>query len=469
MAMAVRSYVAGKIALELDGALAGFVVSAEGGEAFGTVVNEPVGSDGIQHKHIGDVGYDPIVLIVGVGTMDALWTWIGELFAGTHQPKVGALVFLSYDFKERKRLSFTGASITEIVFPTFDAASREHVRVSVSLQPNQTQWASGSGAPFASPVPFQQKHVLASNFRLTIDGADCMRVNRIESLTVKRAAGNGPPHLQIGDLSFTTAESHSQDFRDWHQDFVIDGNNGPQAERSGQIELLSPNLQEVYLKLSLEGLGIYRLGAEKSTGGSETIARLRVQAYCEQIGVELPAAAPVAHEVHVETSEVLIEPASAEPGGEAAISDTTVLAALRRLVLGSPPPLPSPTPSPDVMSVAHRLRGTALRGMRTGGDGPNPASWERGRALGAAWARELATLTELQDMSRVSGPDWTDVSLDAGHSLTGYLKDRGAIAPVATEGLLDMERDDFVEGLVTGALEVYEEVRPHVEGPRSPT
>ena len=59
------SYTAGRFALDLDGVNCGWMVGLDGGDLDLAVVLDPVGSDGIQRKHIAGVKYEDFTLQVG--------------------------------------------------------------------------------------------------------------------------------------------------------------------------------------------------------------------------------------------------------------------------------------------------------------------------------------------------------------------------------------------------------------------
>ena len=82
--------------------------------------------------------------------------------------------------------------------------------------------------------------------------------------------------------------------------------------------------------------------------------------------------------------------------------------------------------------------------------------------VGGAWARERATLEELEQVAGTRASDWNVLVLDDGHTLLAYLQEAGVV-PDTHDGPLTLERDAFVDELVEGAAEVYEEVRPHLE------
>ena len=92
-----------------------------------------------------------------------------------------------------------------------------------------------------------------------------------------------PATLEIPNLVVTMAESHADEFYDWHRSFVIEGRSGQDQEKTGQLEYLSQDLGSVLLTLNFAGLGIFKLTPEKVEAGSENIRRMKAEMYCESI------------------------------------------------------------------------------------------------------------------------------------------------------------------------------------------
>jgi T4-like virus tail tube protein gp19 len=304
MPAAAQSYATGHSALELNGVHAGFLNAAKGGEAYGDVIEETVGPDLVVRKHIAGVRYSDIEIACGAGMTNDAYTWIADMLAHKVPRKSGAVVALDYAGTERRRLAFTHALITEVGFPALDAASKDAAHIAVKITPEQTQRAPGSGARTSVSLAKgtqKQKQWLRSNFRLTIDGLDCTRVNRIESLVVRQGVAEGPvgeqrtyvqepSAIDIGDLVVTVAESHAQDWYAWHHDFVVQGNQGPPFERNGKLQFLAPNLQDVVFELAFKGLGIHRLAAERQReAAAQEISQVRASMYCEELTFAIPA------------------------------------------------------------------------------------------------------------------------------------------------------------------------------------
>jgi len=291
----VRGLAAGRFALELDGAQAGWLTSVSGGDAEGEVVHEPVGPDAVVRKHLGSVRYTDIELAAGAGMEKAFFDWVAATLTQRFTRKDGTVVSVDSASKEVARLSFFNAIVREITFPALDAASKEAAQLTVRVSPEFARRSKGSGAKVTAPsAGKRQKTWLPSNFRLKIDSVDCKNVSKIQAITVEqkaeqsqvgemRDAEKDPAHAEIGDLVVTVAESHSADFVGWHDDFVIKGNNGAGAEKTGTLEFLAPDLKEVLFTLEFKGLGIFKLEREAPAGTGETIRMLRASIYCEEL------------------------------------------------------------------------------------------------------------------------------------------------------------------------------------------
>jgi hypothetical protein len=289
-----RAFAAGHFMLELDGADAGWLASADGGQAVADVVEEKPGADQVVHKHLANVKYTDIQLGFGAGASKTLYDWIADTLGRKYLRKNGALVTADFDFKERERLTFTGALISHIDFPVLDASSKDTAKMTLGLAPEQTKRAKGSGAKLAGQVGAKAAKWASANFRLQIDGLDCTGVSRIDSISIRsvvaenavgelREVEKEPSHLEISDLMITLSEAKAETFYDWHEDFVIKGNNGEDKEKSGTLELLSPT-KDVLFTLSFSGLGIYKVAPMAQPAGVEAVRRVTASMYCEQVG-----------------------------------------------------------------------------------------------------------------------------------------------------------------------------------------
>jgi len=281
------------VLLELDGVIVALLDSAEGGEATGVVVvEEPTGT--FRKKHIGGVKYEDIRVAVGMPLHGSFWDWIRGFTDGNSQRKSGSIILCDFNYNEKARREFSEALITEIGFPDCDGSSKDAAKVTLTIVPTATRLLAGSGKRIVLPPSARQKKWTPANFRLSIDGLDTTRVNKIEAITIKQgiardnATGDArerqiePTSLEIPNLKLTVPDQYSRGFFDWHQDFVIKGNNDDSKEREGTLEYLSA-LNEKLFELRFNHLGIVKVGQSSDPAGPDNIRRVKAEMYCEEI------------------------------------------------------------------------------------------------------------------------------------------------------------------------------------------
>jgi hypothetical protein len=450
MSTSSRAYSAGKFLIELDGKPVGFASSVEGGEAFADVIADPSAADGTVPKHLGPVRYAPITVAFGTGMDPAVYAWMSQFLAGKREPKDGAIVMLDYHYAERLRLEWLKGLITEVRFPLLDATAKHPAAMGVTFQPQVSDLRKGSGTTVKTAIgPKVQTKWLGSNFRLQIAGLEgpTAKVNRVEPIVIAQPLAGQEATFVAGDLDvrnvvFTVSEAASDPLYEWLQDFVVKGNNGSDHERSGTLEFLDVQ-QHPLFTAALKHVGIVRIQKERTEDNVNVIARVRVELYCEEI--------EFAHDVASEgvAVSVITTPAHVRaPGGVRPVP---------RLRLPS-----IRTRSAEVRSgfepeaVARRLVAAArtLEAARA----THPLR-EDGRALGESWAAQQASVGELQGIAGLDGGEWTALTLDPDHSLLERLRADGVL-PKEEAGPIDLQRDDFVESLVSGAAGVYGKVTP---------
>jgi hypothetical protein len=416
-----RAYAAGAFAIEIDGKVAGLVSSVAGGNAFGIVAEDEqkVPTPGVTPKHLSNVSFRDITITCGI-PKGALADWITAFLAGATDLRDGAIVFLDYTYKEIKRLEWSDGTITSISFPRLDAAIASAAALSVSIAVTRTELAEGSGTVLSTTKGGKAETWSASNFSLAIPGVDATKVATIEELTVSATLSRGKQPvlgpLELGDLVLAAARSGANSFDTWAQDSFL----GNQAEKQATITYLGPNLKSPLMSLQLNGVGIFELAESKLVRSSESVPRITASMYVEQVTCLPAAEAPPAPAPAASAAATRIE---TDPGAVA-----------RRLLAASP--------SKSALD-ADSSRVTA------------------GKEIGAAWARDTATLDELESVVTTADTAWTALSLADGHSLIVALQTAGVV-PIEHDASLDLTRDPFVVGLVEGAAEVLGQVQPHL-------
>ena len=282
-----RSFAAGHYALELDGESAGWLMNAQGGGAVADVVQEKVGADHFVGKHIGQVRYEDIVVTFAGGMSKALYEWLGQASRNKMTRKNGALIVSDGSYKEQRRLEFFAAVITELQFPALDANSKDPFALTVKISPERTRTVTGSGK--ASASVHAGKPWSTSAFHFTIDGLEepCKYVSRIEPLsltakTTSEAVGQTRQYELVltavnpSNIGITLREGKAEKFRDWFQDFVINGNHGPSQEKNGSLAT-GP------FTLSFGHLGPFRMSATNLVQHKDSPALVQVEMYCESM------------------------------------------------------------------------------------------------------------------------------------------------------------------------------------------
>jgi hypothetical protein len=278
-------------ALELEGQMTDTLKTAEGGFPRSEVITDLSGSTPFANKHIGPPRYQDVTVQCTLPASKPLSDWINATLAMNQMRKSGAIITANFERKEQSRLQFNNALITEIGFPASDGSSKEAAFLTVKLAPEHTTPLAGTGAVIGLPATKTQKAFIPSNFRLTINGIDCSKVNKIESFTIKQSTQTDPAgtrrdfakvpgKLEFPNLVVNVPEAFAGSFYAWFQDMVINGNAGENNERIGTLEWLDPTLKNTVLTVTFHHLGIF--GFTPETGG-DGIRRVKVEMYCEQI------------------------------------------------------------------------------------------------------------------------------------------------------------------------------------------
>ena len=286
-------------ALDVDGVQVGVLKAYSGGTVGAEVVLETPGADGVIRKHLGRLQNEDLLLSVdGAFFKTPLFNWVGDTLDHSFLRHDGSVRAFDFNFKETRETRFQDALISEVGFPELDAAAKDAALFRIVIKPEQLEVKKGSGQKITPPAG-KAKKALRSNFRLKIDGLDnaVKKVNKIDALSVKmRVAylgGEGcdpfalePGPLTIDDLVIHCAESFAQELYDWHEDFVIKGacSQKPKEERSGSLELLTPDLKTVLLTVQFKGLGLHKLSPE--VNATDSVSRVVASMYCEEVAIK---------------------------------------------------------------------------------------------------------------------------------------------------------------------------------------
>jgi phage tail-like protein len=292
----IRSYVSRYFALDLDGEMVGWLSSVEGGNIKSDVVTQAVGGEMQRTKHIAIPQYEPIGVKVGMSMSKSFYRWIRDSWDGKITRRSGHVFSMDHDLTVQHEQVFYRALVTETSLPALDGSSKEPGLMTVKFQPEESTHKVNPGRKLQATYAPTQKAWLPSNFSLQMAGLDCSRVNKIDSLTIKQQVKRlevgpkrlydlEPTSLEFPNIVVTLPLSHAQSWLDWHEDFVIKGNNSADKEKQATINLVSPK-REPLLSIVADGVGIYQIAIDKGDSGGDQVRRVKVEMYCETMSLE---------------------------------------------------------------------------------------------------------------------------------------------------------------------------------------
>src|SRR5579864_8436210 len=272
----------GGVFCDLGESPAGFISSAEGGNAFADVVNEKIGADHLSRKHLAGVKYEDITITAGTGMSKGFYNWLSTSVAGSGRSMSGSIKGADASFKIFTRTDFFNALVSEVGMPALDAASKDAAKMTIKFRPELTRRAVATGSLSSPKGTFQSKW-LTSNFKFTLNGVDATHVNKIEALTIKmnyteESEGLGQlTEIEIPNIKLSVVESAATDFIKWHEDFVIKGNNSVDSEKEGRLSFLASDLKTELFRLDLFGVGIFALDPDPLVTGSTGVRHVNAQ------------------------------------------------------------------------------------------------------------------------------------------------------------------------------------------------
>ena len=275
--------------LTLGGVKCGPVRSADGGFVSAEVIVSKPASGAFAIKHLSTVQYEPFVVAVGFANAAPVYDWVADTWKGKFTRRSGSLVLTDYKLEAKREREFVDALLTETSFPVLDAASKEQGFLTLKFSADLVKEKTASGKQDAASA--KAKQWLRSGFRLQIDGLDCTKVTKIESVSVKAGIQLNPiggakdvelepTVLEFPNLEITLSEVSAKTWFDWLEDFVIKGKNDESSERSGTIQLLAADAKTELARIKLFGLGIYRMALPKAGDKAKNVT---AELYCRRM------------------------------------------------------------------------------------------------------------------------------------------------------------------------------------------
>jgi len=288
-----RAYTAGHFQLEIDGQCStAYIKSVDGGYARTQLVDEPIGNNGIRIKHAATVDVDALSLELGLSGAGDVLSWIQDSWEQKFSRCNGQITHANFDCVRTFEHEFKEALITETTFPTLDGASKEAAYIKIKLQPETSKARKVHGNSKITPLGgIHQKMWLASSFRFTIDGLNSMQyVNKIESFTIKqgikkhhagetRFAQIEPTKIEFPNLVCTISLERADEILKWYNDYIVNGEDDPDAQRTGCIEFLSPDRKKTLFAIDLYEMSLVHAEVMQSTANSDQIKRVKFELF----------------------------------------------------------------------------------------------------------------------------------------------------------------------------------------------
>jgi hypothetical protein len=254
--------------LFLDGEPCGFLRDVSGGEIHASVVEEGQWTPTFEKKHIGAAMdfYAPVTLKLGFHLSGSVYLWVKDFVQGQVAPKSLAIYFADSTFTHISKLQISGAVITEVTIPACDGVTNEPGYLLVTIVSPFIQESPAENIDLAQYYEGPQEGWLQRRFQLAIDGLDCTKVATIGSITISavmdtsieaaRDLPSATPHLAVSNLHITLFEDTAQSWRQWANDFIVNGNSGDENERNGHLSLFKWNQDTELAGVDFDHLGI---------------------------------------------------------------------------------------------------------------------------------------------------------------------------------------------------------------------
>ena len=302
--------------VEVDGQAA-VVRSATGGDLQGQVVTFATTDDLVGDKRLASLITTPLTMEWDLSP--PLGEWIAQTLDNAFFiPKTLTLSSVDSQGNFVARKLFDDAVLAGIAFPALDRSKTEPGNIALRVLAPSVRYQSGgnlnavfaccqavAGPMIEAPsVRYQSggrltipsgasKAWLSRDFQIEIGDLPTQRISRVEPFTWTlqvaeqqvgefRTQVSTSGRVNIDNLKLVISAGDFNQWRDWMDSFLIRGDSGPDAEKSGFLRLVSGDLQQVLLELQLQGIGLVSMTLPKvdaDTGAATFTAEI----YVEQI------------------------------------------------------------------------------------------------------------------------------------------------------------------------------------------
>jgi hypothetical protein len=293
-----RSHTAGRFALDIDGYNVGFLKKFSGLAMEADIVNNDLGPDNVQKKHVANIKWTPGKATVGIGMGKGMYDWIQASFDKGYLTKNGAFTSADFNYKAMSTMSFQNGLISAVTVPKLDGASKDAAYFDIEFEAEQVRWAKGDGSDIRGKIGPKQKAWLCSNFRVEIGGLPCDRVAMVDSFTWKCAVAadqvgifreptKHPAKVTVPEIKLTISMADHDAWAQAAKKWFVDGHHLEGDEMTGSIKFLDPNMSDQLGEIELHNVGFKKFAEEDREANSEKISRFTVELYVEKMKFHL--------------------------------------------------------------------------------------------------------------------------------------------------------------------------------------
>jgi hypothetical protein len=268
-------FAAARRGIELDGQFAGWVALVQH-------ENEAIG----RHFASASDQRNAIRISCGAAMSADFYRWLQSTTSRAPSRRNGAISTFDFAGRPRSRLAFSNALISEVCFPSLDAASASAAMLTIVITPEKIEYEdAGNVGTTAELLPndsLAERLWPRSAFRLAIDGLDCSKVSEVASLALKPDAGRP----QDARLDVISSEAGAVSFRKWYEDTGAREGIGQNMRKAGHLEFLLADLQTSVFTLAFGGLEIAALRVAPAKSG-EGINHLLIEMTFESVVIAL--------------------------------------------------------------------------------------------------------------------------------------------------------------------------------------
>jgi hypothetical protein len=283
------NHVLDSFALELQGTLAGRLMSADFGMARAELVKDDLGGSTFGKKQIERVVMPTLSFTCGAGMSGAFYEWLKSWLAGNFTRKDVAVIAFNLKNEITARLEIPSL-ISEVMFPGLDSADKGIARFGVKLAPERSRLILPKSADASLGTIKLGVHAnpalrpwFVNDFRLSITALEsaCSRVTHIDSFGVnykiksnlegsRRPSDLLPTGSEESNFAVTLPIAQATEFMDWFNNSVKE--DVKDSAKKGLLEFLAPASKTAYFRVELKNLGPAQMTKPVGTGNTMTAA-----------------------------------------------------------------------------------------------------------------------------------------------------------------------------------------------------